>query len=280
MFEDYVRLKKDEFTDLLYISITLGVLFSITCTRFSSGNLSLLSTFVVFFLFLFVLLSLRLLFMKAIAYRNGFGFNMKMTYFDRYSFRFYDRVSHIMDGKPAKIVIPTVKMNKGVPMPFVSMLIYIFSLGFFIFPCLWRYNCKKIPHLYSRIKQKYEKLEGASFGIGVSNYRISKVFFGGFLFYFIFGLFLKTFEPIIGSNFTTWFMFALYWIAFTTLVPILGTEGYEFFKRGRFGWISAITVLILGMIGTLIFPSIATILIVTAISTFLVILVMLYKKMM
>ena len=81
MLKDYLKFSSKEMIELLYICLTLGVLFSLTFIRFASNDESFFQVFLVFFIFVSVLLSLRLLFIKYVAYKNGFEIHMKMTYF-------------------------------------------------------------------------------------------------------------------------------------------------------------------------------------------------------
>lgn len=278
MIIDYLVPKKEEFWDFLFINTVLAFLFSLSFVRFSNNDISLMNVFLMFFLFLGVLLFLRLVFMKFVAYHNGFEIFLRMTYFDRYWFRKYDRMSYTLDGKYYGIKAP-VKANKGFAMPIVAVFLYVFSLGLIVFPCLWRYNVKTIPHRYVGTKQRYELNKGVSY-VDVSNYRFAKVLFAGFIYYFVFAFVMKWLFSVFAWSFYSWFMFALYWIAFFSLVPIIGTEGYELFDKGLIGWVVAITVLILGMFALLVFESLGYVLFVTAISAVMILMVILWKWLM
>lgn len=276
MIFDYVKFKTQELKDLLSITLVLALLFSLTFARFSFEQISFFRIFISFFSFLVILFVLRLLFMKYIAYRNGFEISLKLTYFDRYYLRNYDKLSYTTDSAQKFIGVKNVKKMKGIPMPIIGIILYILTLGLFIFPSFWIYDKKKIPHKYLGVKAFYES--HAFFNI--TEYRYAKVLFAGFLFYFIFGLFLKAFYSVLGVSFYNGFIFVLYWIAFFTIIPILGTEGYELFTRHWFMWINILTILILGMVALLVFESIEYILIVTAVSFIMVFMVILWRQLM
>ncbi len=266
MLKKYLKPTSKELTELLLITLTLSLLFSLTYMRFSNANKTLIEVFIIFFIFITIMQLLRLAFMKYTAYRNGFEIHLKMTYFDRYWFRNYDRISYTT--KQRKIT----QNITGIAMPIVSIIIYILTLGFVIFPCMWRYSIKQIPHKFIGTKQKFEKTTPHE----ITLYRYSKVLFSGFLFYLIFSYLIKIL--ISPSNeFFFWFMFIIFYIAFVSLIPILGTEGFEFWLKGRFGWISTITILFLGMLAILILQNMIMIITVTIISVLIVITVMLWK---
>ena len=81
MRKDYVKISYNEFKGILFISAILGVMFALTFVRFASGEVSLVENFMVFFVFMVVLLSLRILFMKFVAYRNAFEIEMRVDLF-------------------------------------------------------------------------------------------------------------------------------------------------------------------------------------------------------
>jgi hypothetical protein len=200
--------------------------------------------------------------MKIFAYRNGFSISMKMTYFDRYWFRDYDRISY------------DFKDIKGIPTPFVSLILYILTLGVLILPTLWRYTYSVIPYKHIGTWFKYE----SDIFEGVSNYRFSKVLFVGFLYYAVVAFLLKAFSFIFGDYFY-WFIFVIFWIAFFNLIPIIGCEGWELFIRGKFGWVSSITVLVLTMISVLLFESMIYVLSMAVVSFFIVMMVILWRQL-
>ncbi len=276
MLIDYLKFKAEEFKDLLFIVIVLALLFSLTYLRFSLDEVSFVYAYFMFFLFLLVLFVTRLLFMKFVAYKNGFELNLVMTHFDRYYFNNYDTLSYTTESAQKFVGVKRVLDFKGFAMPIVSLILYILTLGFIIFPSVWRYKIKKIPHKFLGVKQFYED----QIYFDITNYRYAKVLFAGFLYYFIFGFFLKAAANLFDFNFYNWFTYALFWIAFFTMVPILGTEGWELFDRGTFQWINALTILVLGMLALLVFNSLTYILIITVIAFVLVFMVILWKRLM
>lgn len=286
MLKDYLKLNKNEIIDLIFITGILGLLFSLNCLRFSEENNTFIFTYISFFAFIFILLSSRLLFMKFLAYKYGFEIKLRMTYFDRYGLRNYDRLSYT--AQVAKYVDPknytkneheeknTQYDFKGIPMPIISLTLYILTLGTIIFPSLWNYKIKQIPHRFMGTKSRYEKLPF----FHVSNYRFSKIMFFGFLYYLLFGFIVKIILQDIGQSFYNWFGFAILWIAFFTLIPILGTEGYELYSRGRLTWFSTLAILVIGTTSLVIFQSLTYVITVTILSTIIVLTTMLWKHLM
>ena len=118
------------------------------------------------------------------------------------------------------------------------------------------------------------------YNIGISEYRKSKAIFAGFLFYFIAAVFLKVFFNLIKDTFFNWFTYILFWIAFVTILPIPGTEGYEFWRKNNFAWIMAITILILGMLSLVVFNSIIYVISVTVLTSVIMIFIIYWKKIM
>lgn len=276
MIFDYLRFKVEELKDLLLITLVLSLLFSLTFVRFTFDDISFFNVFLSFFFFLTLLFVSRLLFMKYVAYRNGFEIIFRMTYFDRFFLRNYDKISYMTNETQKFVGFQDIKKFRGFPMPVIGIMLYILTLGIIIFPSYWIYDKKKIPHRFIGNKGFYE----SHTFFNVTEYRYAKVLFAGFLFYFIFGLLLKAFYSVIGMSFYNGFIFALYWIAFVTIIPILGTEGYELFTRHWFMWINILTILILGMLALLVFESIEYVLVVTIISFIMVFMVILWRQLM
>ncbi|MCA9459416.1 MAG: hypothetical protein KC550_02595 [Nanoarchaeota archaeon] len=264
---NYLIPKKNEFVDLILVSFVLGFLFSYSFFRFTLEQSGFFEVLLSFFLFIFFLLFSRLIFMKFVALRNAFEIDMRLTYFDRFGYRVWDKTSHYVDKKGFK----------GIPVLVLSVFGYFLTLGFFIFPAVWNYTIKKIPHLFLGSKQKYESEAGFPSTMEISNFRYSKALFAGFVFYFVFGTFMKLFLNSINQDFYNWFTFILYWFAFWTIIPIFGSEGYELFWRNRLAWIAVITILILGMLALLIFNSLFYVILVSLFAIILVLFVM-FKK--
>lgn len=246
MLRDYLKIKKEEFLDVLYIIVILSFMFGTLFARFSTFEVSYVGSIITYFLFFSILFYFRIIFMKFIAYNNGFEIHLKMTRFDRYGFRNYDRISYY-----AKKVD---KKNIGIPMPLIGLLLYVLTLGIIVVPSFWRYKINKIPHKFIGSRQWFEK-PTYMVPTEIGDYRYSKALFGGYLFYLIFALFLKIFISEVNSEYYYWFLFTIFWIAFITLIPVIGTEGYELFRRGRIAWICAIMILILGMLAIVMFNS-------------------------
>lgn len=278
MLKDYVKVKKVELINIIYISLTLSFLFSISVIRFSNAPEQLLELLIKIFIFLFILLYTRLLFMKAVAYQNAFQIELKITYLNQYWFRKYDKISY------HKNKIPTVnesvqkfkKSFKGIPSTLVSTFIYFLTLGLFIYPGLWNFRFGKIAKLHLGTKQIFE----SEYFHEVSDYRISKSLFMGFIYYLLFAAILKLISDIIGLTFYNIFTLILYYIAFITLIPFPASEGFELWRKNPFAWINVIMILIITMIALLIFNSFFYMVIVSIISIISVCTVLLWKNLM
>ena len=262
----YIWFKKKETIDLLLITIVLSFLFSITIQRFETQT-SIFTLLLQFFIFLAVLLFSRLLFMKAFAYRHGFQLFLHQTHFSKYGPRAYDSLSAFARD------FLNVKF-RGVPSTILAIIIFIVTLGTIIVPSLWRYSVKKIPHKFVGTREKFE------YGMpqlrrNVTEYRIMKVLFLGYIYYLLFAFLLKIILP--EEMFYSWFVFALFWIAFFTLLPIPGTEGWDFFVKSRLAYVTTLVILTLGMMCVLIFKSLTTILPIIAIIGGLILFIIFYK---
>jgi len=271
---EYIKIKLVELKLILIYTLVLSMLFSITLFRFSKESSFDVYIFISFYIFIFLLLYLRSIFMKIIAYKNGFEIEMRNVYVDRYGLRFYDKISYYQHN---------IKHNlgyKGIPMWIICILIYIFTLGLLIFPSIWNYKYKKIEHMFFGTRQAWEYTMGQMYNIGISDYRKSKAFFAGFLFYFIILLFLKIFTIITKASIFNWFSFILIWIAIITILPIPGTEGFSFWQKNNFAWIMATTIMILGMICIFIFQSLFYVITMSIFSSLVVIFFIFYKKIM
>ncbi len=275
----YMKFQKSEIFDIIFIGVVLSILFSITFFRFTqSHDYEFFGIFITFFIFLEILIFLRTFVMKLAGYFNAFEVYLYQTYFDRFWLKKWDRLSYY-EKVGENIVLKEKKTGfKGIPMSIISVLIYILTLGFIVFPSIWNFKYKKIPHLHLGTQQRFEYQLPHLFNRDISDYRFSKAFFSGFVFYFIFGLLMKTL--LNTSHLYYWFIFILSWIAFVTIIPILGTEGYELFARNRFAWISAFTILILGMLSLVVFRTFSYTVMITIFSTSIVIFVAFYKKVL
>lgn len=278
MFKDYVKIKKPELLNIFYISITLSILFSISIIRFTNLPNQFIELLIKIFIFIFILLYTRLLFIKAVAYKNAFEIDLKITYLDRYYLNTYDKLSYYKKKIPEiSSHIQNLKDTfKGIPSTIISFIIYFLTLGLIIYPSLWNYKFNKISVLHVGTRQRFE----SSYFHNTSDYRFSKALFMGFIFYFLFATILKIFTTLIGLTFYNIFTLILYYIAFISIIPIPASEGYELFRRNPFAWINAIMILIITMIALLIFNNFLYMIIVIIISLIAVFMVLLWKDLM
>jgi len=263
----YLKFKKDEWLNLIYICVTLAFLFTLSIFNFTSIYSNFIMTFISFFLFIFILLSSRLVFMKYIAYNNGFEIDLKLFYFNRFWFRNWDKTSYWLGNN----------FPNGIVSYIISLIIYVLTFGFIIFTSIWQYSIKKIPHKYVGTQLRYENYASLP---GVSDYRYSKALFGGVLYFFAFAFFIKFFSGVFEFEFINPYIFILYWISFFTTFPIPHTEGYELWSRNRFAWLAAISILIFSMLALLILTSLTWVLVLSGLSVIVVSIVVLWKMLM
>lgn len=265
----YLSLEKFELKFLILNSIIFSLMFSITYTGLMVEK-NLFFTFSLFLTFIFFISFLRLIFMKYYAYKIGVELKINETYFDRYFFRNWDKISYHLGH-----VFP-----KGFHMYFVSIIFYFITLGFFIFPETYKYSYKKIPHLYLGTQHRYEGNPGNPRHQVVSKYRYSKIIFVGVLFYFIIAFVLKLFSNIFNFDFYNPTTFILYYYAIFSTLPIPLTQGYDLYSNNRSAWIAGISILIFSLFILLIFKSIFLITLFTIISVIVIIITILWKMLM
>ncbi len=270
---EYCAPKKKEWIDMGYVVLALSFMFAFSFTRFNDDtNTAFAQAFITFFVFLAVLFVSRQIFMKYYALLNGFEIRFNQSIFNRYGFASYDTLSYWAHEAEKKVGETTLdiygKVKKktkppkynfhkleGIGASIISLFIYLLTLGFIIYPNIWSYKFKTIPHRFVGTQKRYEvHMRTYLFNVEVTDYRKSLIYMAGFIYYFIFGYLLKAFLGGTGE-FYLWFVFALYWIALITLIPIPGSEGFEFWRRNALAWILTLTILITGMISLLVLKS-------------------------
>lgn len=259
------ELTKSEIKDLTFVILLLSILFSISISRFSNQNLDVIVLFIQFLIFFTFLFISRLFFMKFIALKQGMQLYFYQTKFSKYGIKKYNE---IRDAKTHKA--------KKIPMSIISLFIYFLTFGVFIYSAIFRYKFEKVPHLFIGTKQKWEYKYSFMSNQDISDYRKMKVLFSGYLFYFIFALLLKAIFP--SNLYYSWFTFALFYIAFISLIPVFGTEGFDLFQRNRFAYISSITMLSLVMISTLIFESMSYVILSSVFTTLIIVTIIFYNN--
>lgn len=284
---------RDEILTLGIVSFVFSFLFSLVFIRFGD-NSTLFDVFFVFFIFIFIFYFTRLVVMKLVGLKNAFEINLDFNYFDKFGFRKFDKISYFkkkIEKATVKSTLAVVHatgalkevdyhksnfMNKGIPVLFLSVFAYILSAGFFVYTSVFSYKVKKIPHLFLGTQQMHENDILFYYNMEISDYRISKALFFGFLYYFIFGIFLKfLFED---TFYYYWMIFILFWIGFISIIPVPSSEGFQLFRRNYFAWLMAFTILILGSISLLIFSSILYMFITFIFAYLAVFFVFLWKK--
>lgn len=255
-----------ELVDISLIVLTLSFLFSMTFYHFTDtfGFIPSLLVFLVFFVIIFLA---RLAVMKMIGYSNAFHIYLRQNHFDRYWIRPWDKFSYYVGDDSFK----------GFPMSFIAIFLYVMTLGMLIFPILWNFEHKKIPHKLLGNRKKFENLNPTMQNIDISDFRLAKTFFAGFMYYFFAALVLKLFSTVTGEYYW-WFMFSIFWIALLTLIPIPSSDGYELWIRNRPLWLAAVVSMIAGLFAMIIFKSIWLVLIVVVMVTLLALFMMHWKS--
>ena len=253
-------------------SVLLSFMFSLLSFHLAGdavvdGNI-LFSKFVSISFFLFFLFFLRLIFMKVVAYYDGFELDMKLIWINRYWFRAWDKISYWWF---------TPISRKGIPIYVLSLFLYFLSFGFFVFPNFINYDYKKIPHRYFLTEKHFENYPTHRH---VSDYRFSKSLFAGVLFYFLFAFAMKYCVDVFNYSFFSIYIIILFYVAIFSTLPIPLTEGYELYSRNKSAWIAGISILILGFFALIVFKNIFLIIGLTFLSIIIISITILWRKLM
>ena len=266
----YLIPEKDEIFDFLIIILVISLLFSITISQFEP-ELNFIPTLITVTIFISILLISRLIIMKLHAYKNAFKLTLYQTKFSRYGPRKFDTITAFTRDYGQYPI-------KEIPSSVLAILIYILTFGFIVFPGLWRYKREKIPHRFIGTMQKYEYKMPIMYPRNVTDYRVMKTLFVGYIYYFFSGILIK---HIFGSTeMFYWLFFINFWIAGFSLLPIIGTEGYDFFKYSRIAYYAAVVILLIGSISILLIDSIIYTLLTVAIIGFIVYFIIFYKYLL
>lgn len=219
--------------------------------------------------------------MKYASYRQGFEIHLQQIYFNRYGLRRFEKLSYDIDRVSAHAKFAEQHHSKdsfkGIPLTLLSLFLYVLTLGLLIFPSLWTFKKKKIPHIFTGSQYKYEGEMLYLRNVDVTDYRFSKSLFAGFAYYALFALFMKVFLDGLFDLYG-WLMLSLCWIALITLLPIMGTEGYELWIRNRFAWSCAFVVVFFTFLAVLAFNSAWYTLVLSFLAVCVGLFVVLYKK--
>lgn len=293
----YFTLRRSELLDVLFISFIFSLLFSLFYLRTPVIETIVFSNLILFlFFFIFLVLFLRMVFMKVISYNQGFEIILYQTTFNRYGLRPYDRIATVQREVTQTLYEdPTYHMKSkkkrdsafgyrssqfgGIPMSIMSVIAFIFSLGFIIFPSVWRYKMDKIPHKFIG-RQSWYEADGMGLQLqGISGLRFARVLFAGYMFYFIVALVLK-FLLGTSSELFYWLFFLIFWIAFVSLLPIPGTEGFDLWHCSRMLWLFSAMMMIFGMLAVLVFTSLTYIVLLSILVIIMTFIVYMWKELM
>jgi len=262
----YLKPKKNDVFVISIISFTLSLLFSIIILRFSSFQNDLTPVFTEIFILLNIMFYLRLIIMKYIGLKNAVEVEMDITYFNRYGLRVFETLTDKNKNSiftPNKFKIPKLGLSTII----ISIILYILTLGFFVYPSIWKFKFKKIKHLFHGSAQHHEFGHNILGPYEVTDHRISKIYNVGFFFYFLFAQLIE-FLLKGNSDLYPWEISIIFYIAIFTLIPIPGSDGFEIYTRSG-GGINAfyypilLTILFIGMLSIIAIESeIFTILVV------------------
>jgi len=245
MLKDILILSKKEIQENLFIILIQTLLFSYFFLHFSNKAF-LAIVFPIFFFILFLHFS-RILVMKGIAYHLGFELIPYQTKFTLWGFKNYQSVRSLSKKNMAST-------DFGIPSSLIVIGTFILSFGFLVIPSIYRFKTKKIAHKFIGTKYRFEDkwLHVST----VTDARIVKVLFSGYLYYFLFALFTTALLPKDSTLYIYYFI--IFWTAGVSLLPIIGFEGFDLYIRNVFAYISAITINILGLFSLLIFNSLSS----------------------
>ncbi|NQZ84489.1 MAG: hypothetical protein HRU03_02120 [Nanoarchaeales archaeon] len=240
----YLFPKKIELFPITIVTFVLSLLFSILIIKLSSIQNDLIGIFIPIFIFLNLLFHTKLIFMKYTGLRYGIELTFALTYFNYYGVRKFETLSN---------KFPDLT-KQGLSTIIISILIYIITLGFLIVPSIWKINFKKIPHLYIGSGEHHELGFALTPLFEVTYFRIAKTYITGFFFYFIFAQLIEIFFK--QAELYPWLQAITFYIAFFTLIPMPGFEGYELYLRNKFGYMMLIPILFTGMLSIIVFESV------------------------
>ncbi len=226
----FLSFSREELLNIILISLALSLFF------FFSPLISLGILYILFFVLM--LLLVRLAVFKIVGYWNGFSVTIELSYFNRYGFKSYERITYYLDNK----VGGDKKKSKGIPMIIISLIIYILTVGLIIYPNLWRFRIKDIPYRIVGLRRKPETIPF----VKTTYYRYSIALFMSLAVYSIIALLLSHLPK------SKDLLFIMFYIAFWNLVPIPVSEGFELFLWNKFLWVFSIFMLLVTLLIVLV----------------------------
>lgn len=246
----YLFPKRSDIYYIALISFVLSLLFSILSMKLSRIQIDFTHIFFSFFIMLNIMHHLKLFFMKLMGLKNGVEVEIELSNFSQYGPRPYDKMNQTFDIFGFIKTIP----KAGLSTITISILLYILTLGFFIYPSIYKYKFIKIKHLLMGAPQHHELQATYTRPFEVTDHRISKIYVVGFFFYFVFAQFVELL--LKDSEIYPWLIGAVFYIALFTIVAIPGNEGFELYKRDAFGYPILLTILFIGMLSILVFDNV------------------------
>jgi hypothetical protein len=240
----YLKPKKVELFPITIVTFIISLMFSILIIKLSNTQTDLTQLFIPLFLFLNLLFHTKLIMMKLMGLKYGIELTFDFTYFHQYGVKKFESIQNKYGDLP----------KKGLPFAIISIILYIISLGFLIVPLMWKIKYNKINHLYHGHGEHHELGFAYTKLFDVTNFRIAKTYVMGFFYYFIFAQFTELFFK--NSEIYMWLQGIIFYIAFFTIIPIPGSEGYELYIRDKFGYMMLIPILFVGMLSIIVFQSV------------------------
>jgi len=229
---EYLKFDLEEITDIIVYSIVLALMFSLSeiFGKFTLKKLFEYSIYILIIIFIYNI------FIKVVAYYNGFTTKFYLTYVDRYGIKEYQKFSYyVLYDKTKK----RKKAFKGIPSIFISIFLYILTATFIIYSGLFKFKKTIIPHKFIGMKKKYELFPM----INISDYRYTITLFSGFLFLTSMIIFLKFIK--IQDIYTLSFITSI--IILGNLIPIPNNIGFELFLKNKFLWLSTLVILVIAI---------------------------------
>lgn len=273
LVKNFFTFEKGELSKVFIVILLLSLMFSFFIERISL-NLNFIFLFFVFFFWFSFLIFLKIFLVKYVGYAQAVKMTFNYGYLNKYGFFKYQSIGRYLNDE---MNISKFK-KKGLPMPLVSIFLFIITLGFFILPNMWRYKWDKIPHKFIGSKKKWESSLSFIYPQDVTEERITRALTSSFLAFPITALLIKVF--VVNLELYYFLIFSIFWIALLNLFPFFGTLGYQMYIKRPYYWFVMVTIMSLFFVTLLLFNSVFTVLLTSIFSVLLILSVKFYKDLL
>ena len=241
LFYFILKIKTKEFYLVSHIDELVFIIFLAIILAFFDINFYF-NDFFTFSLFIFVILFFRQCTMKYFSYYQGFNIIFILRRAITYGFNQREDLSSSqllpIDTPYYFKILQNLKnkfssrQTEGFPVFLFSIFLYVISFMFFIYPSIWSYNIKKIPHMFFGTASKMEMDLGHLRNLDVSHLRISRTLLIGSIFFFLSFLFNKLL--FYDTKYYMWFFSILAVFAIFHFIPLFGIEPLEDYRQMSF----------------------------------------------